>query len=342
MYKLFFSIILFFVIIFGSSVSNSEGIDQNLIKDYDNVYLSGYLKPLFTTLQQGFNSDLYTHINFNKEWWIGIDLSANAMMIPNSQKTFEANVPVRFQNKNTAMKPGDVTDYINTRTTSSQPTLYGGKSTPIFSPDDRLNATGDITDTLHAFTYLEGFNLDNMSGAPNFQVIFGLPTQTEIRFKVIPVADLMLYGFNVNQRLDEYFDLFGKSNENHALGIHLGYNSVSFKYDNLSTGFQKTVVDFSLATFCAGINYSYKIVNNLNAYTSLQYESIDGTFKALFQDKNSAPIEREITVDSYTNYRFTAGMTYRLSFIELHGDVGYASQPTFTAGLTFWFSHWTN
>ncbi|HPP39842.1 MAG TPA: hypothetical protein PK498_06060, partial [Candidatus Kapabacteria bacterium] len=94
-------------------------------------HAQGYLKPLFTTLGESLNSGLFTKADYKKTFTLGIDINVMGMYIPNSQKTYDAELPDLYGNTDrvlTAVKK-DGTIIHNVRGSWQQPTIYGGRST---------------------------------------------------------------------------------------------------------------------------------------------------------------------------------------------------------------------
>lgn len=332
---------ILYIIILGVFLStNFKTYSQNnyvndLFSDYDNNYVSGFLKPLFTTMGQGFNSNFITRSDFKKgEWKIGLDISANAIIIPKSQKSFTVNVSEEWSNQNTFSKRGGTTTY-SKNNTIEQPTIYGGKSTPLFSTTENSKKS-NVT------TYLEGFDLSNISSIPNVQLNVILPTQTEVRLKGFGYDGLVSYGFVVNQRIDELFNLFANEGNKQSLALSVGYNSFAANYtdDNEPS---KLHVDMQSSSFAFGINYNYNIIAKLNLYAGAQYETYSGTLNTTYLDKlvvTQQEIVLNADISTFSNFRGLAGLSYDFGFLELHTDFAFVSQPMVSAGLNVFFGRW--
>lgn len=331
---------ILYILILGIFLStNFKLYSQNnyvndLFSDYDQNYVGGFLKPVFTTLGQGFNSSFITRSDYKKgEWKIGLDLTANAMIIPESQKSFTVNVSDEWRNVNTFSKKSGETTY-SQRNTIEQPTIYGGKSTPLFSTTE--NSKGS-----NVTTYLEGFDLSNISAIPNIQLNVFLPTQTEVRLKGFGYDGLLSYGFVVNQRIDELLGIFGDDNKQ-SFALSLGFNSFGVDYID-DTAPSKLAIDLKSTSFAFGVNYNYNIIKKLNLYVGAQYETYSGTLNTTYIDKLIAtPQEIVLNADitTFSNYRATAGLSYDFGFLELHTDVAYVSQPMINAGINVFFGSW--
>lgn len=338
--------LLIAVFLYNSAFAENNRLDD-IFANYNGEYVSGFTKPLFTTLHQGLNSNFFTNNVFKKdEWRIGLDIALNGMSVPNSQRSFNVTLPTEWANSKIAyLDENGVTQYKQIRTIE-QPTIYGGKSTPVFSTDS-LNNGSNVN------TYLEGLNINNISVLPNIQLIIGLPTQTEIRLRGGAFGDATYYGVVINQRFDEIFELFGNDNKKHSLGFNFAYQGANFKYQksayiNDNTPQKKILssldLNSDLSTFAVGFNYNYQIMKNFVVYSGIQYEGISGKVETDFVDfaDSQNPKYNNIVTDisSYNSYRALVGLSYKVSFAEFHVDGIYASQPMFTAGVSFWFGSW--
>ena len=92
---------LFVVLLMMAFVEVGRADELKISKDF-NVFTSknaqGYLKPLFTTISESFNTGLYTGANYKKGWSISLDLGIMGMIIPESQKKYQAELPEDFGN----------------------------------------------------------------------------------------------------------------------------------------------------------------------------------------------------------------------------------------------------
>ncbi|KXK55986.1 MAG: hypothetical protein UZ07_CHB004001722 [Chlorobi bacterium OLB7] len=104
-----------------------------------NIFTSqsaaGYFKPVLTTLQEGFASNIYHRASYAPQWSIGLDISSPWMVIPESHKTFSAQLPDCYADP-TAAQTAELRSGTLTRGISGavrQPTYYGSIATPAFS-----------------------------------------------------------------------------------------------------------------------------------------------------------------------------------------------------------------
>lgn len=333
---LFFSAVILLIILSIKLKAQDTKVDD-IFEGYSSEYVGGYLKPVFTSIHQGLNSNFYTNNNYKKgEWRFGLDISGNAMMVPESQKTFTTAIPSEWTNSKISYLDGSGNTVYTGEKTIEQPTFYGSTSNPLFSTDTLGNSS-------IVKTYLEGINLSNVSSLPNLQFVIGLPTQTEVRLRGFGGEGAMYYGIIINQRVDEMLDLFGMDKK-HSLGVNFAFQGASFEYDDINTT-RNLEIAMDMNTIAFGLNYGYNITKNFNLYSGVQFETLSGNLDAIYLDKsdlsnNTLPHVINADITSYTNFRALVGLSYKLSFAEFHIDGIYASQPMLTAGITFHFGSW--
>lgn len=298
-------------------------------------HAQGYLKPLFTTLGESFNSGLYTKADYKKTFSLGFDITVMGMYIPTSQKTYDAELPDLYGNTsvvlNAVKKDGTVIH--NVRGTWQEPTIYGGRSQAIFAaPQNNFEPDSFY----RSIAFIEGNNIKFMSGLPVLQVFLGLPTRTQLRgrFFQFPIdgTNFTYYTIVVNQNIDKIFGLF--ASENHSLALHFAYHSM------------KRLPGFEITSFAIGTHYSYELANNFYATAGMQYEDLSGKFRAIKEQTNEikkikSPYTEirearpfEFSIESFTKFRIGGGLSYKLGPIELNASAYYASQPVLSTGLT--------
>jgi hypothetical protein len=317
--------------------------------------LEGFLKPAFTTLEQSLNSSFFTFANFEEHWSFAIDISAMGMFIPDAQKAYDAELPQYYdqydyiktsENQNGALKT-------NFGLRTSQPSIYGGTSTPVFAaPRSHYSShlytmpngeTISLADTLmfKTISFVEGNQISFMSGLPAIQLIFGMPTYSEVRFRCffLPVQGetLSYLGIIASQRIDNWFDWF-KNDPLTGLAVNFSYHNIS------------RTKSININSWSAGAHFSKGWESGLTAFCGFQYEDMRGsltlTRTAIMpgeQIDNPYPEIRfneplNINIGTFTNYRLLGGLSYRYSFLEIHADAAIASQPILTAGVTFWIA----
>ena len=335
------TIYLLTIFLIVSLVTTGNAEELKISKDF-NVFTSknaqGYLKPLFTTIGESFNTGLFTGANYKNGWSISLDLGIMGMVIPESQRTYQAELPADFENQGitetTLLIDGKIIR--NQRGTVEQPTLYGGISHPVFSAPQQ---GGEKFEWNRTIAFMEGNNISMMSGIPVLYLSFGIPTRTQFKTRFftgnVGNDDLTYYSVAVNQNIDKLFNLF----ENYeSLSLALNFAIHSFDYPG-----------FSMNSWSLGSHISNKFDFGLTLYGGIQYEDFSGHFKAE-RDKDGNPPETlspykeirdqqpiEFDLETFTNYRALIGASYRIGIFEFHGDIALASQPVLKAGVSLWF-----
>lgn len=336
--------VFFMCFLFYGNSSLKAGDSLTITKEFNlitSVNASGYLKPLFTSVSESFNSNTFTVARFARQWRLGLDISVCGMFIPSSQLTFDAELPSDYGNTGvtqTSELRGS-TETRNGKGTVSQPTIYGGISNPTFSASQTSVLPSDPPKQPATVTFLEGNNTSFMSGVPALQINAGFPTRTQLRLRFIPVPvdgnSMTYFGMMVSQQFNHLVGLF---TDDSLIGIALnaGYHSLS-----RSQG-------ISVSSFAVGVHGSKTWQSGLSLYGGLQYEDMSGTINFV-REKNATSISKSpfeeirkqadlnLKVETFTNFRLGAGVSYKTGIIELHADAALASQPVLAFGMTFWF-----
>lgn len=336
--------LLFGLLFFSINMLHSQN-DITISREFKlftNKNAQAYAKPLFTTLGQSFNTSLMNTAYVVNDWSFGFDISAMGMFIPQDQLTFNAELPDLFGNQQVTdiayLKDGILVRNQNVGQTIVQPTIYGGRATPVFASPQKTSYPDSMYKTV---TYMEGNDVSLMSGLPVLQFVVGLPTRTQLRLRFLtaPIKDVSLYYFNfgLNQNIDRMFELF-KDDSEQALSLTAAYAMVT-----RSPGIDASSIGF-------GLNYSYKTDLGITVFGGAMYESFSGTFKAVrdtaddlgkFIDSPFQEIRNgndlAFDINSFTNFRLTGGFSFEVGPIEFHVDAAYASQPQINFGGTIWF-----
>ena len=331
-----------FVGVFGSSFAQDPG--PLIVEREFNVFTSqnaqGYFKPLFTSIQEGFATNLYHRAFYDEKWNIGLDLSFMGMIVPDGHRTYDALLPEDFGNQSvvqTAELRNGVTRR-NLQGSSEQPTVYGGLATPVFSAPGS-NTFPDAHNKTIGFA--EGNDIGFMPGLPHLQLIVGAPTRTELRVRVVPVPDgdrtFLYLGFGLNQQVDQFMNLFG---EDSSMALAINTSLHYLDWTEIMSG----------TSFTAGVHFS-KDWDDFSLYTGAQFETMSGDFIALREEN----IQGEITtgspyeeiregnpiafdIESLNHFRLLGGATYRAGIVEfpcrcgLGCSAGYFGGPHILAG----------
>lgn len=332
----FFSIfILLFSFSFQSLISKDIVISRNFVL-FTSKNLEGYLQPLFTTVEQSLNNFLFGTSNLDGKFRVTLNLGFASMLIPDSHKWFDAEVPEGFSDTNITltaqMRDGQILGKL--RKPNKQPTIFGGSSVPIFAaPQNHI-----VPDSFYkTIAYPEGLHIEIMPGLPVLQLIFETPLHNEIRFRffTFPIQgeSFIFYSLGLNQRFDHFVDLFGfdnKKNLNLNISFHRMYRGASF----------------DLFSYSFGLNVSNQFHKNVLGYLGIQFENLHGIFKAikdttgLNQDIVQSPFSElreakpvEINLKTLTKWQIKGGFTFFLPFGFLNFDLSYASQPMISLGF---------
>ena len=359
---------------------NKDGVFEvpNDFKLFTSKNLQGYTKPLFTTIGQGAQSNLFTVASYDESYSIGIDLSLSSTLIPGSQQVYDAILPKAFGDTNrmdnAIYKDGKIVRNISG--TVEQPTIYGGASNAIYVVAP-VNG-GDPADSIYkTIAFNEGTNINTMASLPAFQLIFGLPTRTELRFRYLgaPIDGEMYnhLAISANQQLDQWFELF-KKEDDMALALNASYQ------------FMTLAESIDMSSWAVGLHYSKGFGDGFAVYGGLQLEDLSGTFNMVRQNgykaeyyeadgktlksRSSIPTAQQsnydshvaarkdvetnpyeevrllkpltFDIESFTSWRFTVGASYQYGIMDLHLDMGYASQMFLNGGIKLRFKEWTN
>ncbi len=296
----------------------------------------GYFKPLFTTIGQSLNTNLFTNADYQPRWSISFDIAGMGMFVPKSQKEYKAVLPDLFgqtMHVRTAQKI-DGQLYQEVSGSISQPTIYGGRSYAVFAAPQNHFPPDSFYKSV---AFVEGNNINFMSGLPVLQFAIGLPTYSQLRLRYLMVplqgASLNYYTIALNQNIDKLFDMF--SDTTISLAAHIAYHSI-----NRSNG-------LDISSIALGTHFTKRFTPKFAATFALQYENLNGNFKAIrdVSDNNDVvnnPYSEirnaenlEFNIESFTNFRIGGGLAYRIGFLELNTSAYYASQPIVSAGLTF-------
>lgn len=318
--------------------------------------LQGYLKPLFTSIEESFNTHMYTTAHYKDHWSIGIGLvGVSGMFIPGSHKTYDAELPGAYGNRDivwTASINGSDTlkDF---RSPYEQPTIYGGASHAVFAAPqshtgeqfiDPVTGKPLPDTTFKSVAFVEGNNISFMSGVPTvLQLMGGFPTRTQVRIRFwgVPVQDEFTYylGFMVNQQVDHFFQLFGEDSTL-ALAVNLGYHTLSRD------------AGLSMNSFSAGIHFSKEWDNGFTGYVGAMFETMSGEFEAVRENYNPNDVVNspypevrrgdpvKFDIESFNSFRIGGGFAYRTGILELFADAAWAAQPILSFGINLWIAEW--
>lgn len=319
------------LIVFGSSASAQKDSLNSLLAGLTQKNIERYIQPLFTTFAEGINSNLYTTAYHKNTWSFGIDFSDQLMFIPSSQRTYSAELPSYFGDPNTVQTVEEYNgQIIRNSTTTEQPTVYGGESHAVFA------VMQDTMKTSTSITFPGGNDIAAMPNIPLVQFLFGLPTRTQLRFRLVPLSvgsptrNILYMNVGIDQQIDTWFSTT-RNPKPYAVAIHAAYSvfSVSDLIDSKALAF--------------GIHGSYSPVSSLTLFAGVQYEQMTGTVHYLSKETITTNTEQRVyqtevaaNLSSANNYRVVGGLSYRINFVEVHFHGALATQPVLSAGFSFW------
>jgi hypothetical protein len=169
-----------FAVLAGSAWSQSDL--ENVLKQYDETTVEGYVKPLADVFGANMNGGLYNSASIPEGFSISLELIGMASSVSDDQKTYTVNLPAGYPSS-----------------TASMPTIFGGKSAPVTGPGGlSTGGSGGIFDA---------------SFFPNPMVqarggIYG--TEAILRFVPVPaVGDALpkttLFGIGLRHSVSRYF-----------------------------------------------------------------------------------------------------------------------------------------
>lgn len=328
--------LLSFIFMLYPSFGKELVISKNFVL-FTSKNLENYLKPLFTTLEQSLNSYLYGTTFIDGRLCISLNIGFPTMIIPNSQKKFNAEVPDGFNSNGKVLvaqlRDGKLIHYVYQP--NLQPTIYGGSSTPIFSSPQ----THHYPDSIYkSVAYPEGISVDIMPGLPILQLVLTTPLLNELRFRffTFPFQDesLIYFTLAIQQRIDHLFNLFPFDKE----------KSINI-FGALHRLYRQTSLD--LISYSIGSSLMQRFGESFLGYIGVQYENMTGHFKALkdttgiYEDVVNSPFTElrqarpiEIYFSSFTHFQFRSGLTWFFSVFSLNLELSFASQPMFSLGFS--------
>ena len=245
-----------------------------------------YSKPLFTSIGQSFNSNLWTTAIHEDRFKIGLDFSFMAMLVPESQKTYTASLPDHFSDPRGLQTTRANTAYnqngkeVIQPSTVEQPTFYGGNPTTVYSEPLGANTFKTLGGNAE---FPSGNGLNAVLGIPALQIMMDLPSRTHVRLRVVPVSSIdddknLFYAMiGVGHQFNQYIDGLKDS----TLGISLNVAYSLFSLTN-------TIDANALAI---GVNASKKLDKYFTVFGGIQYEDFSGTFT--YTRKNVTPANQE-------------------------------------------------
>ena len=285
------------IIAFFFSISIYSQIEDRF-SELSQTNISGYAKPLVTTLGASMNSGGYYTADIPSFFGFSISFRGMYVFIPDAQKTFTPELINGYK----ADKP--------------TPTIYGEKSGAYYA-----GPGGYIT-------MPPGLNLSSVPlGYPQISASF---MGTEVMLRYLPeisISDqnsVSMFGIGIQHEISRYFPLLPVD-----VAAQILYST--FKITNLvdvtNIAFNAHVSKtFGVLTPYFGLQFE-------STKMDLTYDiKADPNNPMLPQDKKIS-----VSIDGDNTFRATLGASLQLSVIVLNLDYNISSQSLLTGGLTFAF-----
>jgi hypothetical protein len=336
---------LLLVALVGLIVLNSEVIMaqdpgdllKGSVKDA-NYLMEGYAGPLLKTFGAGFNNGWYNTAKTHKKFGVDLTFSVAAVGIPSSDKFFTVNNDrlssiqlTADHNGNSVTTSGKVPTIIGPGTTQSQFQYQA----PLTGVIDGVGGELDLGDLPMSRIPIPMLNLG-----------FGLPKNTDVKFRFIPSvgtdeAKFSLFGVGVMHDVKQYipgikllpFDLsafVGYTRMNLNAEIDGNDPSKKGEFSVNATTIQAVVSKkVSVLTVYGGFGYNLAKTNLVaKGYYDLNGIAGDGPNGSDEEAKN--PVNLDL---SNNGPRATAGLRLKLAVFTFHGDYTFQKYSTFTAGF---------
>jgi hypothetical protein len=333
------------------SVAQSEVIEFLKAKDDANLMFEGYLKPYAYALGDGLNNGWYNSAETHKLLGFDLSVSASAIMIPSSAKTFDLN-------------DIGMTEFSVSGSNSITPTIAGDDSDgPLLTNNDESIQ----------FKAPAGTGLDIVP-VPVAQLTLGVLPNTDLSVRYVPTisvdleddkADIDLFGIGIKHNflktipglrrlpLDAsafigYSKIDAESTFSYESGdFGSGNTSITFENDgNQKLDVSSKTLKFGLIvskklgpiTFWGSImeSRSKSTVDLLGKYVlKVTYtEETTGTPYTVTEPLAEDPIDLDFKT---SNVSLDAGLRLKLAFFSLFGSVSKAEYTSFNAGISLGF-----
>lgn len=328
--------------------AKSQNLESILLAAGDaNELINQYIEPALKGLTYSTNGGWFTSAKTHEKFGFDITIGANVALVPDEDQTFLFN-------------PSDYTFLSNaSQSSTSLPTVLGqdGASSII---DVRV-PVGDGTFKVASFE-MPGGVLENLpaSGfpAPVIQVGFGLPTNTDLKLRLVPNLNYddrvkaSLLGLGLQHDVSQYIPTMEEGP--FSLSVLGAFSTTKAEYELVNAvGIDNVTVSNGVAVFklntwtaqaIAGVNL--KIVNFyaaagyssgntsielLGDYTlSYTIEDEDGTPVGTVSESLKDPLDLQATTGGVLG---KVGMRINLSLFKIFADYTLQEYNTVTAGI---------
>jgi hypothetical protein len=285
------------VISFFCSISIYSQIEDRF-SELSKANITGYAKPLVTTLGTSMNSGGYYTADIPSFFGFSFSLRAMYVLIPDAQKTFTPQLTSGY----TADK--------------QTPTIYGPKSGAYYAGPDGY------------ITMPPGLNQNGVPlGYPQIAASF---MGTEVMLRYLPKIDISdqnsvsMFGIGVQHEISRYFPLLPVD-----VAAQILYST--FEITNLVDVSNFAFNVHASKTF--GVITPYIGLQLESTKVDITYEQkADPNNPLLTQSQKVS-----ISIDGDNTFRATLGASLQLAIIVLNVDYNVSSQSLVTGGLTFAF-----
>jgi hypothetical protein len=292
------AVLLCMFVLLCVQVSTAQSDLENVLRQYTQTTVSGYIQPMADLFGANMNSGLYPSASVPQTGLsVRFTIVGMGAMVGDNQKTYALALPPSFAQR-----------------TMDAPTIFGPKATTVRDPDTGLEfkpSDGIIDATLFPLA------------VPQLTVgsIFG--TEATVRFITTPsIGDgkfpkTTLWGIGARHSVSQYIP---EAPVDIAVGLF---------YSNFTVG---DIIDFTGLTIGALAGKSF---GPLDLFGGLSWEK--STMNLAFTPSAAGSPAVDIDLDGENSVRFTAGAGLNLSVLRVYADANFGAVTNFSAGLGFGF-----
>jgi len=290
-----------------------------------------YMRPFGEEFGKTLNTGWYTSAKPHKLGGFDITISATAIPVSSSMKTFNVN-DVLGTNSTLKVAPGSnpITPTVLGKEVEGT-TVYAGVNTAATS-----------------MKLPQGSNLPVMPMA-NYNIAVGLPFHTDVAFRFVPKlsfgdnGQFGLWGIGLRNEFKEFIPVFKHLPFN--LSAFWGMTKYKLSWDMNDNDYAAGTGDHELSTdatsYTARLLVS-KSIPVLTVYGGVGYNSSSSNYmlKGLYKESGASMLTFNDPFNlnyTSTGMMFNAGLRIKLAVFMLFGDYTYAGTSMYTAGLGFTF-----
>ena len=291
-----------------------------------------YMRPFGEEFGKTLNTGWYTSAKPHKLGGFDITISATAIPVSSSMKSFNVN-DVLGANSTLKVAPGS---------NPSTPTVLGKEV-------DGTTVYAGVNTAATSMKLPQGANMPVMPMA-NYNIGVGLPFHADVAFRFIPKfsfgddGEFGLWGIGIRNEFKEFIPVFKMLPFN--LSAFWGMTKYKLSWDMKENSYaNKNYKDQELSTdatsYTARLLIS-KSIPVLTVYGGIGYNNSSSNYKlkghyqynGIAVNNGNDPFNLDYTS---TGMMFNAGLRIKLAVFMLFGDYTYAGTSMYTAGLGFTF-----